>query len=155
IYGIRGLLKHPSLVVTALLSLGLGIGANTALFSLGVEFLLSEPSVTDAASMVQVQLNGNSHADLNEIQMARDTGLFSGIAGEFEEAYINYNDGRETRPIFSTYTTKDFFTTAGAPMAFGRGYSVNDPDQVVVLHHHFWTQRLNSDPDIIGRAITL
>ena len=155
VYGVRGLRKHPSLVATALLSLALGIGANTALFSLGVEFLLSEPSVTDGKSLVHIQFNGNSHADHAEMEAACASPLFAACVGENEEKYINWNNGRETRPIFSTFTTKNFFTGLGVPMVYGRGYGVNDTDQVVVLHHHFWASQFNSDPGIVGHAITL
>src|ERR1022692_428684 len=65
VYAARGLRRNPALVCTALLSLALGIGANTTMFSLGIEFLFSEPSVRDARSVVSVQLAGNSiHAGL-------------------------------------------------------------------------------------------
>src|SRR4051794_8264018 len=57
-YAARALRRSPGLVVSALLSLGLGIGVNTAMFSPAVEFLLSEPSVTDARSVVYVRLGG-------------------------------------------------------------------------------------------------
>src|SRR5882724_10342290 len=109
VYGVRGLRRHPSLVATALLSLALGIGANTALFSLGVEFLLSEPSVTDGNSLVHIQFNGNSHADKQEMEISRDSNLFAAVVGENEETFVNWDDGHETRPIFSTVTTKNFF----------------------------------------------
>ena len=62
VYAARGLRRSPALVFSALLSLTLGIGANTAIFSLAVEFLLSEPSVTDAGSLVSVRLGESSHA---------------------------------------------------------------------------------------------
>lgn len=59
VYGIRGMRKNRPLVFGAAISLTLGIGANLALFSLAVEFLLSEPSVRDARSLVSVRLSGN------------------------------------------------------------------------------------------------
>src|SRR5579871_4041075 len=62
VYGARGLMRHPALVVSALLCLGLGIGANTTMFSLGMEFLMSEPSARDASSLVDLRLGGNSNA---------------------------------------------------------------------------------------------
>ena len=52
-----------------MLSLGLGIGVNTAMFSLGVEFLLSQPSVSDPGSVVSVQLGGNSVAPRNLLRV--------------------------------------------------------------------------------------
>ncbi|NWF85670.1 MAG: hypothetical protein HXY18_17780 [Bryobacteraceae bacterium] len=58
VYAARGLRRSPALVCSALLSLALGIGVNTAVFSIAVEFLLSEPSVTDASSLVNIRIGG-------------------------------------------------------------------------------------------------
>ena len=113
VYGMRSLRRHPSLVATALISLALGIGANTALFSLGVEFLLSEPSVRDGGSLAYIRYNGNSHADAQEIQATRASKLFADVVGENEETYINWNDGVATRPVFCTYHDEEFFHGAG------------------------------------------
>ena len=155
VYGLRGLRRHPALVVTALVSLALGIGANTALFSVGMELLLSEPSVTGAASLVHITFNGNSHADSQELAICRESNLFQEVAGENGDSYINWNNGQETRPIFGTVTTRNFFTMLGVPMAYGRGYAATDPDQVAVLHHQFWMRHFKGDPAVIGRSITL
>ena len=62
-YAARGLRRSPALVLSALLSLGLGIGVNTAMFSLGVELLFSQPSVRDASSVVAVRVRGNSRPE--------------------------------------------------------------------------------------------
>ena len=81
-------------MLTALLSLGLGIGVNTAMFSLAVEFLLSEPSVRDAKSLVYVRQGGNSHVRPAVIDALRRSGVFEDVAGENEETFINFNNGR-------------------------------------------------------------
>ncbi|MFZ0592388.1 MAG: hypothetical protein WAM39_18160, partial [Bryobacteraceae bacterium] len=62
VYAARGLCRSRALVISALLSLGLGIGINTAMFSLAVEFLFSEPSARDAGSLVSIRLGGNSNS---------------------------------------------------------------------------------------------
>src|SRR5438270_7410119 len=64
-YALRALRRSPGLVATALLSLGLGIGVNTAIFSIGVEFLLSQPSVSHPESVGYIRYAGNSHSSLN------------------------------------------------------------------------------------------
>jgi putative ABC transport system permease protein len=51
--------------------------------------------------------------------------------------------------------TKNYFSSLGVPVAQGRGWNEADPDDVVVLHPHFWQSRLNGDPAIIGKAIRL
>ena len=155
LYGARSLRRSPALVVTALLSLGLGIGINTGIFSMAVEFLLSEPSVTDARSVVSVRMGGNSHSSKEVVEFVRASGLFQDVVGENEETYINWNDGAETRQIFAMVLTKNYFTALGVPIAYGRGIQPQDPDEVAVLGNHFWRTRLRGDPAVIGRAIRL
>jgi len=155
VYGARSLRRSPALVITALLSLGLGIGINTGIFSMAVEFLLSEPSITDARSVVYVRLGGNSHSKKEVIDFVRASGLFQEVVGENEEAYINWNDGAETRQISAVLLTKNYFTALGVPVSLGRGILPQDPDEVAVLGNHFWRTRLRGDPAIIGRAIRL
>ena len=80
-----------------LLSLGLGIGINTGIFSMAVEFLFSNPSVTDVHSLVAIRVAGNSHEPKAVVDFIRSSGLFQDVVGENEENYINWNDGLETR----------------------------------------------------------
>ncbi|HTT65761.1 MAG TPA: ADOP family duplicated permease [Bryobacteraceae bacterium] len=155
VHGARSLRRSPALVITAVLSLGLGIGINTGIFSLAVEFLFSEPSITDARSVVSVKLGGNSHAKKEVVEFVRASGLFQDVVGENEETYINWNDGVDTRQIFSAQLTKNYFAALGIPMAFGRGILPSDPGEVVVLGNHFWRSRLRGDPAIVGRTLRL
>src|ERR1035441_8145254 len=155
VHAVRSLRRSPALVVTALLSLGLGIGINTGIFSMAVEFLLSEPSITDARSVVFVRLGGNSHSKKEVVEFVRASGLFQDVVGENEEAYINWNDGAETRQISAMLITKNYFTALGVPVALGRGILPQDPNEVAVLGDHFWRTRLRGDPAVVGRAIRL
>ena len=154
-YAVRALRKSPGLVVGALLSLGLGIGVNTAMFSLAVEFLLSEPSVRDAASIVYVQQNGNSHMQAPVIEELRRSGVFQDVAGENEETFINFNNGVETRRVYALQATKNYFSVLGVPLAQGRGWNESDPNEVAVLNHHFWRTAFAGDPAIVGKSIRL
>jgi predicted permease len=155
LYGARSLRRSPALVVTALLSLGLGIGINTGIFSMAVEFLLSEPSVTDARTVVSVRMGGNSHSSKEVVEFVRASGLFQDVVGENEEAYINWNDGAETRQISAVLLTKNYFSALGVPVSLGRGVLPQDPNEVAVLSDHFWRTRLHGDPEVVGRAIRL
>ena len=154
-YAASGLRRNPGLVVSALLSLGLGIGVNTTMFSLAMEFLFSEPSVRETASLTSVRLGGSSHASPATLDFVRRTGVFQDVVGENEETFINWNDGVETRRVFPVVTTKNYFTTLGIPMAYGRGFDEHDTNEVVVLWNDFWRKRFNSDPSVLGRAIVL
>ncbi|MES1260160.1 MAG: ABC transporter permease [Acidobacteriota bacterium] len=155
LHAARGLRRNPSLAITALISLGLGIGVNTAIFSLGMEFLFSEPSVRDAGSLAYVRISGNSHSEMKELEFLRASGLFEEIAGVNGEAFTNFNDGTETRRIFSAYSSKNYFTALGIPMLHGRGIVPGDPDAVAVLHYGFWRKHFHGDPAAVGKVINL
>ncbi len=142
-------------MLTALLSLGLGIGVNTAMFSLAVEFLLSEPSVRDAKSLVYVRQGGNSHVRPAVIDALRRSGVFEDVTGENEETFINFNNGLETRRVFAVQASRNFFTALGVPVAQGRGWNETDTSEVAVLHPHFWRTHLGGDPAIVGKEIRL
>ena len=153
--GIRTLRQSRGYVLSALLSLGLGIGLNTAIFSIAVEFLLSEPSVRDAGSLVYVRQGGNSHMEPQTIEQLRRSGVFEDVAGENEESFINFNDGVGTRRVFALQGTKNYFSALGVPVAKGRGWNETDADEVAVLHPRFWRTHLGGDPEIIGKTIRL
>ncbi len=155
VFAVRTLRKSPGFVLAALVSLGLGIGINTAIFSLAVEFLLSQPSVRDAGSIVYVRQDGNSHMQPATIEALRRTGVFADVTGENEESFINFNDGAETTRLFGMQATRNYFTALGIPVAQGRGWNESDPDQVVVLSHRLWRTRFGADPRIIGKSIRL
>jgi predicted permease len=155
VHGARALRRSPALAAGAVLSLSLGAGANIAIFSLGFEFLLSDPSVERPEAVVTLAAGGRSHAAPSTIEFMRESGVFAGVAGFNEMASVNWNDGTETRRIFAFTTTKNYFTLLGIPAAHGRGYADGDPDEVVVLHHRFWRRHFHSDPAVIDRSINL
>ncbi len=145
VYALRTLRKSPGFVAAALLSLSLGIGLNTAIFSLAVESLLSQPSVRDAKSLVYVRQGGNSHVLPETIEDLRRSGLFEDVVGENDETFINFDNGAATKQIFAAQATQNLFTALGIPVRLGRGWSESDPKEVVVLHPHFWRTRLGGD----------
>ncbi len=153
VHGGRSLARQRGLVASAVVSLALGIGANAAVFSLGMELLLSEPSVRDGSSLVSVRNGGNSHTAPANLEAVRQTGLFADVAGQREEATLNWNDGRETRTVFVMVTTKNFFDVTGVPVALGRGLLPSDPAEVTVLAHDFWSRHFGRDARVIGRTI--
>lgn len=154
-YATRGLLRSPGFVLSAVLSLALGIGVNATMFSLTVEFLFSQPSVSDPQSMVTLQVGGNSHAERKIRTMVEESGIFTDVIGENVESSVNWNSGSDTRPISSVLTSKNYFAVLNVPMAVGRGWTKDDPDEVAVLGYPFWQKHFNGDPSVIGRAVNL
>src|SRR5262245_55366395 len=155
VYAVRGLSRSPAFVASAVLSLGLGIGVNTTIFSLGVELLLSQPSVSDVSSLVNVRVGGNSAAEPRVFDFVQRSGVFQDLVGENEETFLNWSDGRETHRIFAVVTSKNYFTALGIPMAYGRGILPTDPDEVVVLQYRFWRAHYNENPAVVGTSILL
>lgn len=151
----RSLMSSPGFAASALLSLALGIGANATLFSLTMEFLFSEPSVRDASSLVYIRLNGSSHQLEPAVRFVESSGLFESVTGEREEAYLNWNDGRETRRVFALFGRPNYFTALGIPVAMGRPWTAADPQESAVVRWQFWQKQLHGDPNVIGSTMIL
>lgn len=154
-YAVRGLLRSPGLVLSALLSLGFGIGVNVAIFSLVTSVLLATPTIVAPDEWVGLRLGGSSHAARPVVEDLRRSGAFREVVGEREESSVNWDTGAETRPLYAVDTTRNYFTGLGIPMLHGRGYRPDDPREVVVVSHRFWRDALGGDPAVVGRALRL
>ena len=153
-YAARALGRDRGFALAAIVSLALGIGVNTTVFSLTAEFLFSEPSVRDARTLVAARIGGGSHAPVREYRFLRDAGVFDGLAGLNEETEVNWRFGDASVRLFGTRVTDNFFTVTGAPVAAGRGFRSGERD-VAVATHRFWQSRLNADPVALGRVLML
>jgi predicted permease len=153
-YAARALRRNRGFAAAGVFSLALGIGANTSIFSLTLEFLFSEPSSRDAETLVAMRVGGNSHAHMRHYRFLRDAGLFAGLAGSNEEAEANWRAGDETHRLHVMRVTDNFFGVVGVPLAMGRPIEPGDQD-VVVLSDRFWRNRLGADAGVIGRALTI
>ncbi len=153
-YAERALRRNPGFAAAAIFSLALGIGANTTIFSLTMEFLFSQPSCRDAERLAEMRIGGNSHASMPQYRFLRDAHLFDGLAGSREEAESNWRFGRDTYRLQVMQVTDNFFHVVGIPLAMGRPIEPGDRD-VVVLSDRFWKSRLAADPNVIGRALII
>jgi predicted permease len=153
-YALRALRRNPGFAATGIVSLALGIGANTTFFSLTTGFLFSKPSVRDADSLVALRLGGNSHSPLSAFRFVRDSGAFAGLAGEREEAEVNWRDGDRSSRLQVMRVTDNFFDVIGVPLAFGRGIPKGEP-RATVISYNFWRDHLGSDRNVLSRKLTL
>lgn len=153
-YAVRALRRDRGLAITAILSLALGIGLNTAIFSLTAEFLFSQPSVRDPDSLARVEIAGGSSLPLREYRLMRDAKVFDDIAGMNPMQEINWRTADGTQRIFVNFVTDNFFDVTGVPLAFGRPIRAGERD-TVVISHRFWQSRLNADPNVLGRTLVL
>lgn len=169
-YAFRALLKHRNFTIAALLTLALGIGLNTSIFTLLYSVAFRELPVKDAARVVNVyqilkgefsrQVEGNeSLLSYPEYLNYRDRvkGL-SGLAASADARL--YLGGSNVEKINGLMVTDNYFSLLGGGSALGRTLfdkecpaSLECP--VVVLSHGFWQRRFGSDPSVIGTSITL
>ncbi len=159
-YALRGLRANPGFTATVVLSLALGIGANTAIFSLLNAVLLKSLPVEAPQQLVQVTMKDGGDVFTNPIweELARRQDIFAG-AFAFGDAQFNLADGGEARKIEGSYVGGDFFRALGLAPAAGRLLSAPDDFRgcpaVVVLGHAFWQREYGGDPSAVGRRLSL
>ena len=181
-YGIRTLRKSPGFTITALITLALGIGATTAIFSV-VNAVLLRPLPYAAADQLVV-INSEMRArkvpdfpiapadvkDMREQVTALDQ-----IAGvtTFRQALIE--DNAEPEQVKTAFVTANLIPTLGAPLALGRNFRDDEAiplppppanvangstpfptvDVAVILTHDFWMRRFGGDPGVVGKTLNL
>jgi putative ABC transport system permease protein len=168
-YGLRMLRKSPGFTFVAVLSVGLGIGANTTIFTLVNAVLLRPEPVKDidrlvAVSTTDVKNKGNlfafmpvSHPNFEDYRDQND--VFEGMAATSGVA-VSLSGNGEPEQLFGFMVTGNYFSLLGVDMRLGRGF-LPDEDRtpgthpVVVLDDGLWKRRFASDPNIVGKTITL
>ena len=151
-YAVRMLRKNPGFATASIFSLALGIGANTTIFSLTIEFLFSQPSCRNPETLSDLRIGGNSHVDMPHYRFLRDAHIFDGLAGSNEESESNWRFGSDTYRLQVMRVTPNFFQVIGVPVAMGR--PIGDSSGVV-LSERFWKARLASNPNIVGKSLII
>ena len=162
-YALRMLVKSPAFTSIAALSLALGIGANTAIFSLVNVVLLKPLPVTEPTGLASVFMTdqrnpGNlplSHLNFKDLRDQNQ--VFTEMAA-FSFAQMNWSSGTESEQIPAQVVSGNYFSVLGAQPARGRAFLPEEdltPTPVVVLSHGFWERSLGADPGIVGRTLTL
>jgi predicted permease len=162
-YAIRMLLKSPGFATVAVLTVALGIGTNTALFSVVNGVLLNPLPYphSDQLMTVYATAPGYSHttvAYLNFLDWQRNNRTFSSMAIYRGQDY-NFSDASEAERLSGYMISADFFPTLGVQPVLGRTFR-SDDDQlgaapVAVLGGGFWKRKFGSSPDIVGKSLTL
>ena len=163
-YGIRSLLKRPGFTAIALIALALGIGANTAIFSLVNAVILQPLPYQDPDRLVwawgNIQNGGNraSVAPLDFLDYRSQNKTFEHFAA-YMGLSANLTGSGEPERLTATGVTGNFFDAFGVRPALGRGFTLENEksgqDQVTVLSHSFWQKRFGGDPSIVNKTIVL
>ncbi|MGB2670583.1 MAG: ABC transporter permease, partial [Candidatus Acidiferrum sp.] len=154
-YALRMLRKNPGFTAVAVLTLALGIGANTAIFSVINGVLLAPLPYKDPQQLVAMKQNDSL---MNIIDIQRQTRAFS-QGGGINLAQMDYTGGPEPLQIHAGYVNAGFLETLGVPPLLGRFISpqedVKGGPRVIVISHQFWQNFLNADPQVLGKTVTL
>jgi len=161
-YAWRALRASPGFALVAILSLGLGIGANTAIFSLLNAVVLRTLPVERPDELLQVTMGGDQGGSefTNPIwEQIRDRqDVFSG-AFAYGATFFNLRPGGEVRNARGSLVSGDYFSTLGVRPAAGRLLSKADDvrgcSPTAVLGHGFWQSEFGGSRDVIGKTITL
>lgn len=167
-YAVRLLGKAPAFTAVAVLSLTLGIGANTTIFTLAKAFFLESVPVKDPARVVSLYSNAQSRKGPpqeylptpypNAVDYREKTNVFSGASIAIFTGVKFVISGKQTQQIFAELVNGNFFDVLGVQPLLGRGFSqVEDasPSPVAVISYALWNTQFGSDPGILGRTIQL
>lgn len=163
--GIRGLRKSPAFTIVAVVSLALGIGANTAIFSFVNAVLLKTLPVPEPERLATFSLFENGE-DVNNVfslrtinGLANQSPVFDGLFGRYPKA-ANLTAGDASQWVMTELVTGQYFRTLKVKPAIGRLLTEEDVREaagnpVCVLNYDLWQARFGGDPTIIGRTVSI
>ena len=162
-YAIRTLIKSPGFFAVAVVTIALGIAANTAIFSVVNGVLLrplpfpDEGRVVRVSTFTQNEREGN-HSAGDFLDLERNNRTLAALAG-YREDFVAVAPGTgEPRLFNASWVTSGFFDALGTPPALGRPFSSadrTDGQQLAVVSHSVWQQILAEDPHAAGRSIRI
>jgi putative ABC transport system permease protein len=163
-FAVRMLAKNPSFTVVAVFALALGIGANTAIFSVVNAVLLRPLPFKDPQQLVMVWENAahlgfpkNTPSPANFLDWQKQSSVFAGMAAMIERSF-NLTGVGEPERLDGRRVSANMFEVLGVPALLGRAFVPDDDragTRVVLLSHSLWQRRFGSDPAVIGTALTL
>src|SRR6185295_4874673 len=163
-HSLRMLLKHKGFTVVAVLTLALGIGVNTAMFSVLNTYLFRSLPYPESNRLVRIfRTSPHSqswpHSNANFFDQHDQNTVFEKMAAYTFFSRNLTEQGQTAERLLSLGATADFFPLLGVEPAHGRVFKPEEfergADNVIVLTDRFWTRRFGSDPNIIGRKIQI
>src|SRR5277367_76114 len=157
----RRLSKSPGFVLAVVVSIGLGIAANSTIFSMVSKFVLSPAPVGNPSTLVALHTTERGEccnhftwplfSDLREQAKS-----FSGVTAYYDLLPASIGGKGEPERVWGQATTANFFDVAQLGMTLGRGFTRDEERlPVIVLGHRLWQRRFGADPAIEGKSITL
>ena len=164
-YAVRLLLKRPLFATVAVVTLALGIGANTAIFSVVDAVLLTPLAYQEPDRLMMIwAINSSSNADQQPASvpdfddLKEQSQSFDEIAASRNQAF-NLADGDEPERVGGARVSVNMFSTLAVKPMVGRDFLESEglagAQPVVILSHSLWQQRYGSDQNIVGRALNV
>jgi putative ABC transport system permease protein len=162
-YGARSLAKRPGFTAVAVLTLAVGVGANTAIFSVVNAVLLRPlqyPNAERLAAVEELSEKGTrvQVTPANFLDWRAQNTVFEQLAAIFERT-SNLSTGGEAERIELAMTSANFFEVFGVRPLHGRFFLPEEEnaghEPVVVISHALWQRRFGGDPSVVGRGVTL
>src|SRR5215207_6267059 len=182
-YAAQMLVKHPAFTAVAVLTIALGVGANTALFSVVDAVLLKKLPVKDPDQLVLFRASwnpekfgpggfdgsnprdpatglrvGTSFPVQTLTRLRQEQGVLSDVFA-FGFVEMNLNAGGQAEVVDGQVVSGNYYSALGVPALIGR--TITDADDnpgvtpVAVLSHRFWTSRFGADPSIVGKQVNI
>jgi len=165
-YGLRSLFKRPAFTAIALVALALGIGANTAIFSLVNAVVLRPLPFSQPDRLVWVWgniRNGGNRASISPpdfLDYREKNKAFENFAASFSMPLaVNITGAGDPERLNGSAVTGNYFQTFGVTPLLGRGFTLENEktgqDNVAVISHELWQRRFGGDPEIVNKKIVL
>ncbi|HST19533.1 MAG TPA: ABC transporter permease [Blastocatellia bacterium] len=157
-YGFKMLLKSPAFTLVALLSIGLGIGINTAIFSV-VNAVLFRPlpviSEPDRLVWFRAPISYPSYEEYRD-----QNDVFTGMTASSGKSEFSLSSDGQPELVQGEFVTANYFSVLGVEASLGRTFLPEEDQtpgahQVVVISHNLWENRFGADPALIGKTISL
>ncbi|HEV7474608.1 MAG TPA: ABC transporter permease [Pyrinomonadaceae bacterium] len=161
-YAIRSLLKQPAFTAIAIITLALGIGANTTIFSVVNAVLLRSLPYPHGDRLVSLYQNSREQREMSVsfpdyVEWKEQQSTFADMGAMMPAGGIMTGDGGPQR-VIGRLVSASFFSTLEVQPALGRSFSPSEDqpggNRVMVLSHELWRQRYGGDPNVINRTIT-
>src|SRR4051794_637748 len=158
-FALRAFTKSPAFVLIAMLTLALGVGANTAMFSVIDTVLVKGLPYRDARSLVMVaqQIPNEPRVSFSPKEFAefqKQARSLSHISGAVGNNFTVARRDAEPRSYFGQLVTPNLFETLGVQPRLGRGFMAGE-EHAVVLSDALWHEAFQADPHVLGAAVTL
>lgn len=161
-YALRGMRKTPAFALVTIITLALGIAANSTIFSMVSRFVLRPPPVGDPGTLMALHTTHDGEQCCNNFSWPLFTDVreqaksFSGLASYYELVPASIGGTGEPERAWGQAATSNFFDVAQLGMTLGRGFTKDEENlPVIVLGHRLWQRRFGADPAVVGRAVTL